>query len=416
MFAKLIIYLATLLGLYYPTALVTRPEPKLGANGTTVTFMEPGGDATFFVNSPSFWDTSVSNMAVASDFVHSFHKKSIISGTTSANQTLVGTTKDSGSRISLYIYFVTLPSATSAIFQLRNGGSNLTCVSVRVTSAGVLQLWNGVSTAQIGSNGTTVSTGQWYRISLSYVITSNVVNRFELSVNNSSTISVTNATITNISTSVLRVGNTDGNASLSYRMNDVYIDNSSALTDPGNIFITAKRPNSNGTTNDFSTQVGAGGSGYGSGHSPQVNERPLSTTNGWSMVGAGSAVTEEFNVEDKSTGDFTIQPYDTIVDYMGWVSANSLVGETAQIIVNGSASNISLTSALTIFTKIANSSVYPSGTGADIGIITATTLTTVTLNESGIIVAFIPGTPPPPPPPIIYLKSNTILKSNVTIK
>ncbi|WP_323162301.1 hypothetical protein, partial [Pseudomonas fluorescens] len=80
------------------------------------------------------------------------------------------------------------------------------------------------------------------------------------------------------------------------------VDDSSALTDPGNIWVAAKRPNANGTTNGFTTQIGSGGSGYGSGHSPQVNERALSTTNGWSMVGAGAAVTEEYNIESKSTG------------------------------------------------------------------------------------------------------------------
>ena len=58
--------------------------------------------------------------------------------------------------------------------------------------------------------------------------------------------------------------------------------------DPGAILVTAKRPFTNGTTEDgFTTQIGASGSGYGSGHTPQVNERPLSQTNGWSVIGAG---------------------------------------------------------------------------------------------------------------------------------
>ncbi len=66
---------------------------------------------------------------------------------------------------------------------------------------------------------------------------------------------------------------------------DIYVDNGSDLSDPGNVHVTAKRPGSNGLSNGFATQIGSGGSGFGSGHAPQVNERPLSNTNGWSSVG-----------------------------------------------------------------------------------------------------------------------------------
>src|SRR6185436_9856514 len=127
------------------------------------------------------------------------------------------------------------------------------------------------------------------------------------------------------------------------RSSDHYVDSSASLTDTGNIWVTAKRPNANGTTNGFTTQIGSGGSGYGTGHSPQVNERVLSTTNGWSMVGAGSAVTEEYNIESAAAGDIDISSAN-YVDVMGWVYASSLVNETASIIVNGVSSNISLTS------------------------------------------------------------------------
>ena len=178
--------------------------------------------------------------------------------------------------------------------------------SVKITSTGVLQLWNRLNDNQIGSNGATLSTGQWYSITLAYTIISTSVNRFELFVNSVSTISVTNATLTSTGSTGVKIGNQNNNATLDFRTSDHYVDDSSSLTDTGDIWVTAKRPVSNGTTNGFSTQIGSGGSGYGSGHSPQVNERPLSTTNGWSMVGAGSAVTEEYNIEGKSVGDINI--------------------------------------------------------------------------------------------------------------
>src|SRR5258705_56447 len=81
------------------------------------------------------------------------------------------------------------------------------------------------------------------------------------------------------------------------------------------------------------------GTGHGTGHSPQVNEQPLSTTNGWSKIGAGSAVTEEYNVENRATGDVNIN-VTFIVGVMGWVYASSLIAETGQIVVDGTATAI----------------------------------------------------------------------------
>lgn len=362
-------------------------------------FLEPGGDSDFAVNTTTFspgtgtgfWDTIGGAPAVATDFVNGTHIKSIKYRPNQGDNvnTAIGTLADTGTRISMYIYIVAQGTGTkSAIWYLLQSDGTTSTVRLFLTSAGVLQLWNG-NTAQIGSDGATLSTGKWYRISLAYTITNGSTNRFELFVNGTSSISITNATITNVSTSQLRLGNLFTDTTLDFRSSDHYIDSSNALTDPGNIWVTAKRPNANGTTNGFTTQIGAGGSGYGTGHSPQVNERPVSTTNGWAMVGAGSAVTEEYSIENKSTGDIDISTA-TIVDYLGWVCAKALANETASIVVGGTSSNISLTNATaTVFTKVKGSSTYPGG-GTDIGIITATTLTTVSLYECGIMVAFIP--------------------------
>lgn len=353
-------------------------------------FLEPGGDATFdLLGVNSFWTQTSGTAAIATDFVHGAHIKSIkyAPGTTDAIRTGNGVVSDAGGRFSVYIYLNVLPSATSSLFSIRTANAALQNVSVRLTSAGVLQIWNA-TTAQIGTDGATLSTGQWYRLSLAYTITDTTHNRFELFKDASSTISITNATITNVTSSCILIGNSSGNANLDFRSSDHYIDDSSSLTDTGNIWVTAKRPNANGTSNDFNTQIGSGGSGYGTGHSPQVNERPLSTTNGWSVV-AIAATTEEYNIESKSSGDINISTA-TIIDYTGWVSAKTLIAETASIVVNGTTSNISLTTTITVFTKIAGSSTYPAGTGTDIGIVTSATATTVSLYECGVIVAFIP--------------------------
>lgn len=351
------------------------------------TFLEPGGDATFNVttnnNSGGLWSTiQASSSLVASDFVHGNHKKSIQYHPSGLDICVANSViADSGGRFSFYIYLVALPAANASII------SAGTPFKIRLSTAGVIQLWNQTP-AQIGTDGSTLSTGRWYRISLSYTITSTTINRFELFVDGVSSISITNATIGSTGTANFTVGNIDTDTSLNFRSSDHYIDDSNSLTDTGDIWVTAKRPNANGNTNGFTTQIGSGSSGYGSGHSPQVNERAVSTTNGWSMIGAGSAITEEYNIENSSTGDINISS-DTLVDFMGWVFASSLSSETGSIILAGVSSNISLTSSAKVFTKMAGSTTYPAG-GTDIGIITTTALTTVSLYECGVIIAYIP--------------------------
>lgn len=365
-----------------------------------VTFLEPGGDADFLIGTTNgFWGGPSSSGVIATDFVHGSHKKSISfpANSSNVNYTINNIISDSGGRISFYIYLVALPNSNTSIAVLLS--TNSSCLSIALSSAGVLFFTQGGlgTGTQVGSNGTIpLSTGIWYRISLAYTITSTVVNRFELFVNGSSCLSVTNGTLAFINTTRFLFGNNAGNLTMNTRFSDIYADNSNSLTDTGDIWVTAKRPNANGTTNGFTTPIGAGGSGYGTGHSPQVNERPLSTTNGWSMVGAGSAVTEEYNIESKSTGDIIIQNYYNIVDYIGWASMSSLVGETVQMIVNGTNFSQAITSTITMYTKVAGSTTYPTGTGADIGIITDTSLTTVSLYECGILVAYIPTLAPSP--------------------
>lgn len=349
-------------------------------------FLEPGGDADFAVAATTgFWTSVGASIAVATDFVHGSHVKSIKYPTNATSYcSKASVLADAGSRTTDYLYFNALPNATATFIAARTSGDVNSVFRLRLTSGGVLQLFE--NTNQIGSNGATLFTGQWYRISIAYTITSTTVNRFEVFVNAVSSISVTNATITSTGSDVFDIGNLSGNATIDFRSSDHYIDDSNSLTDTGDIWVTAKRPNANGTANNFSTQIGAGGSGYGTGHSPQVNERPLSNTNGWSIVAVG-ATTEEYNIENFATGDFNLAGA-TIIDYLGWVDTKALVGETGQIVVNGVTSNISITSTEKIFTKIAGSTAYPAGSGTDIGIITDATATTVSLYECGIIMAF----------------------------
>lgn len=355
-------------------------------------FMEPGGDATFTfaaTTTTGFWAT-VSTVSTTTDIVHGTHAVSLKISTTTISAVITPSTtaSDAGTRISFYIYVNALPSATASIMNPEVWPSQAVTVNLRMTSAGILQLWNG-TTAQIGSNGATLSTGRWYRVSLAYTITSTSVNRFELFVDGVSSISVTNATVTNINTNVVKFGNLSPNTSLDLRLSDFYIDNSSSLTDPGNIWVAAKRPFSNGTTNAFTTRIGSGSSGYGSGHALQVNERPLSTVNGWSIAAVG-ATTEEYNVETNNEGDIDLVGA-TIVDVEGWVTIKALIAETASIIVDGVTTNIPVTTAITNLWGFSGSASFPAGVGTDVGVTTSATVTTVSLYEAGVMVAYIPS-------------------------
>lgn len=359
------------------------------------TFLEPGGDADFTpgrgVN--TFWPNGGGTPILATDFVHGNHIKSIGYALNSSNFLITkdAVLADAGSRISFYIYIAALPTSLASMITIATAGASASIIRLYVTTGGVLQLWRGAAVVQMGSNGSTLSTGIWYRISIAYTIASSTVNEFRIFKDGVLDITASNTASLTTASSVFRIGNHSGDLTFDFRSSDHYADNSNTLTDTGNIWVTAKRPNANGTTNGFTTQIGAGGSGYGSGHSPQVNERALSITNGWSMVGAGAAVTEEYNIESKSTGDIDISTA-TIVDWLGWISVKALAGTpTIQIILDGANNAQAINTTATLYTKIKGSSTYPSGTGADIGMVTDTSLTTESLYECGVVVAYIPA-------------------------
>ena len=292
-------------------------------------------------------------------------------------------------RMQGYLRINDLPTADgSNMMGLYFGGGGSSIFVIKLNTSGLIILSDNAGN-QFGSDGPTLSTGIWYRITLVWNIVNTTSYNVKVFVDGVQGISASDSpTLRSASPAEIVYAYTTPGANKFANWQHAYCDDSSALNDPDDIRVTAKRPNANGTTTDFTTQIGVGGSGYGSGHSPQVNEQPLSTTNGWSMIGAGSAVTEEYNIENSSTGDIDISSV-TLTDYLGWLYASALVSETGSIIVNSSSSNISLTSANTMFTKIAGSTTYPAGTGADIGIITSADLTTVSLYEGGIMFAYL---------------------------
>lgn len=368
----------------------------------TTKFIETGTDATqdfsFYAGTnPTGTGVISSDTSQSNDGPRSIKSLNAASGDIASCYTPNGVAADAGTLISGWFRFSTVSPATPTWFFGASQANNGSCiVYCGLNTNGTLR-WGGRG---VSKNATTVlSANTWYRISIGYVITSTTNWSMKLYING-----VLEDTSSNVDGTLLATGSScvvlgcnlssqNGfatPAAMTVWCDSIYVDDRTDKTDCGNVHCTAKRPFSNGTTNGYTTQIGSGGSGYGTGHAQQVNELPLSTTNGWSMVGAGAAITEEYNIESRSVGDVNITN-STIVDYMGWLYSSSLSSETAQIIVNGVSSNISLTSTNTMFTKAAGSSTYPAGTGSDIGQITATTLTTVSLYECGIVFAYVPS-------------------------
>lgn len=65
-----------------------------------------------------------------------------------------------------YLYIVAMTASTRHIAGARTTGTRL--ISIRLTSAGLLQLYNAEDSAQVGSDSSALSTGTWYRIALMY--------------------------------------------------------------------------------------------------------------------------------------------------------------------------------------------------------------------------------------------------------
>lgn len=356
------------------------------------TFLEPGTSAT---QDLSLFKSTVGTVASATDQLY-LSSRSLKGSSGAGNAVFEATTGDglfldSGSQLDFWFYFDAAPTVVSSIFQIRtNAGAAVTTVRLNTTRT----LVNAPAGVSVVNGSTVMATNTWYRISYSFYITDTTHFGFKLYLNGNLEATVNTGTITNTGANRIAFGVVAANlgANKNFWYSHIYIAtggaSSSSQPDTGNILVTYKRPFSNGTTNGF---TGSGTpSGYGSGNARYVNEQPLSTTNFVSVVGAGSAITEEYNIEAKSAGEINLGS-NQIVDYTGWVYAKSLLSETGQIVVNGVATNIALTSTTTAFQVGAGSTVYPAGTGTDIGLITDTTVTTVTLYECGILIAYIPA-------------------------
>lgn len=385
----------------------------------TVTYALAGTSETFDTSLFDFITTSASATVTSDSSNTNGQQRSLKCHTPSggvnrnAQPGCLSVLADAGSRITFGMRFTALPDSfvdtagnkTDIIFSATTSGS-VTCFAISLDNNGHLRILDKNLTTVGSAGATTLAINTRYRISISYTITSASVNTVKVFINGTLELTATNFSST-ISSSAFGLGQIQWdcttNATDIY-FTDIFMDNSSSLVDCGDIRVTAKRPISNGTNNDWTTQIGSGGSGVGTGHSPQVNERALSQTNGWSLVTAGVSKTEEYNIQANSAGDVDISAQ-RIMGVVGWVFAKASAGNTDSIIVDGTLSNITLTTTAAPFRKVSpNPTTYPAGTGTDIGIKSSTT-NTHSLYECGITVAYI--TPIAPVPGVLNLTLTT---------
>lgn len=293
------------------------------------TFMEAGSDAT---GDCSFYDLVLGdNVPVSTTAQHNTGPRSIkCRGDGLSYLVKKGILADAGRRVQVYIRVDALPiNGVTPILMIANQFSS-EVISVRLTPGGKIQLYaNGV---QIGSDGGTVSINTWYRLTLTYTITSTTVNTIKCWLGGANLISVTNATLGAVNSSDLYLGYLEnaGNTSSQFLyLDDVTVDDSTANTDPGVLLVTCKHPAAN-NVNSFDTAIGANPANRWT----NVNEVPLNTVNGWKQAGT-SVVAENYTLEANTAGDVDISA-DTVVGRSAWVYAkrSDHAGALVQVCAN----------------------------------------------------------------------------------
>ena len=360
------------------------PQPS---SYPTVDFMDSGGDATKDTNSElAFWTSNLDDVTVDSSTSEtgpdSLRMDTDTSGAFVTKSNILG---DSGRRISFYVNFARIPTANSAFMTIQNPSGPSEVFSLTLTTGGVLELTEGGG--QFGSSGATLSAGTWYRIDVSYQITSTTVYGIRVYVNGTQSISNSNtATLGATGSNILVLTAGSGNNQI-INYDDIYVDSGTDLSDPGNVHVTAKRPNANGAANNFTVSGTPTGSYLGNGttnHWSFVSERPLDAS---ALVQTSTANTSEnYMIEGAASGDVNTSGDYYIAD-QAWIDAKTSVACTGDITNNGTNTAVSLTTSFAMDTQYTNNTAYPSGSQA-IGIESCTSTQTVQLGEAGMQIAY----------------------------
>lgn len=299
------------------------------------------------------------------------------------------------SRFTMDFMLPALPVADSTIIGVTDAGGTQLVFLLQVTSGGLLKVLAGNSRTVVGTGATAVVANQWFRVCMTWTITSTTVWSLKVflsigpsNYNNSTTeINTSNGATLGTATPVLNfkgwVETGQAGASKLVYYQNVYIDDGSTLTDIGDMRVTAKLPTTR-TSTGFTTTVGTGA----------VNERPISSTNGRRAPSSAGTVTEGYSIEAQSAGDLdlTLAIY-KIVAYSGIVFGLYIEGGASpvtNIVLNGASTAITLTLTIAGYPVTVDTSVYPV-TSPVIGMSHSGTGDLSELDDCGLVFAYLVG-------------------------
>ena len=307
--------------------------------GYQVLFMEPGTDATrdtrFYSSNTDttlqliYSDSSIKNTGPCSlgfdsgtGSGASFVKINIFPQITTYDSPVPGYSNVNGAelhgRLSFYVRFASFPNAALGIFGRimdMNGPAGPGPGAISIDGSGVLKLllWDGIFPNfyhQIGSDGPTLSTNTWYRICFCWNNTNRFINKRVVYVNSVLGISVGNINLGFDPEGILTfvsLGWVQDPLVNSAVMNidDIYLDTADSLEDAGDIRVTNKIPSSN-STNSFPTAIGNNPANRWE----NVDEQPLSLTNGWSEnTGGPYPIDEDYGIQSSASGDVDLSSF-----------------------------------------------------------------------------------------------------------
>ncbi len=334
-----------------------------------------------------FWDSTTGTVTVDSANVRGTsprsYKLNVNNPAVTARARKNSILADAGRRISLWVYFPSVSQgAIDQILAVNTSGGGANIFLLRLTTSNKIDVQAVGVTNTTGT--TTIAAGTWYRLTLAYTITSSTVWTVKAYINGVLEVTISNGgTLPNVGSSQLEI-KAITNVNFVMNFDEVYVDDGSDNADPGGIGVTAKRPASN-NVNNFNTAIGANPANRWT----NVNERPISETNGWSDTSVTSQA-ENYGLETASAGDVDISTA-TVVARTAWVWAKQsvAVAGSPQLTDNGTNNALTLTTTSALYTVITTSSSYPSN-AAGIGMKSAGVIADATnFYECGTIIAYL---------------------------
>ncbi len=306
-------------------------------------------------------------------------------GDAGSNQINFLDTGDLGSnatRSSVYFHFPDLPQSTVTLLRVKPDSGGSSRIEVRVTSTGVLQLFD-TSSIQVGSDGSTLSEDTDYRIAL-VLDDGSPTQAIKVFLDGVEDITATGVDDGAGGLSFLDVGWIDAPGSNRFvNVSHIYVDDVTDLTDPGDIRVTAKLPLNSGGTNGWDGEQASGAA---------VDDRPILETTGHLHAGSDDQV-ESSDIEAQANGDEDLTGA-TIVGHTGWVWADRESGGAGSpsILVNDIETLITLAVGTpAIFIDLNTSSSYPNGGTDEIGMHSTNGSANTNWYEGGILIIYTPA-------------------------